>query len=63
MTQSNTALLGFVESYEDIYRAKGSIVASVSPPPELEVKPPLWEIKPAERARIAAGLGWPWGRA
>lgn len=39
------------------------IVASVSPPPELEVKPPLWEIKPAERARIAAGLGWPWGRA
>lgn len=25
MTQSNTALLGFVESYEDIYRAKGSL--------------------------------------
>jgi SpoVK/Ycf46/Vps4 family AAA+-type ATPase len=39
------------------------IVASVAPPPELDPKPTLWEIKPAERAKIAAQLAWPWERA
>lgn len=39
------------------------IVSSVAPPPELEQKPPLWEIKPHERRQIAAKLGWPWPRA
>lgn len=39
------------------------VVSSVAPPPELEQKPALWEIKPHERRNVAAQLAWPWERA
>jgi SpoVK/Ycf46/Vps4 family AAA+-type ATPase len=39
------------------------IVSSVAPPPELGMKPALWDIQAHERRRIAEHLEWPWGRA
>lgn len=38
------------------------IVSSVAPPPELGMKPALWDINAHERRRIAVQLGWPWER-